>query len=139
MTNSASPETVSSKRIWAKFRRLAIVRIVLGVVIIAVVVAVLQLGFHAAAAASPNLKRFFELLNPRTCVPGAVAIVVEAGNFLAAAYMMTRRLWLVIGAHFGWNFTESGMGAAVSGNVSHGLVKASVTGPTYLTGGIFGI
>ena len=97
------------------------------------------LGSWWALAISALLFGIVHLLNPHTSLQGAVAIVLEAGIFLAAAYMMTRRLWLVIGAQFGWNFTESGMGAAVSGNVSHGLVKASVTGPTYLTGGIFGI
>ena len=98
-----------------------------------------SLGSWFALAISALIFGAVHLLNPHTSVQGAVAIVLEAGIFLAAAYMTTRRLWFVIGAHFGWNFTESAMGAAVSGNVSNGLVKSSVTGPIYLTGGIFGI
>ncbi|MFL6515270.1 MAG: CPBP family intramembrane glutamic endopeptidase [Chthoniobacterales bacterium] len=98
-----------------------------------------SLGSWSALAISALIFGAVHLLNPHTSLQGAVAIVLEAGIFLAAAYMTTRRLWLVIGAHFGWNFTESAMSAAVSGNVSHGLVKTSVTGPTYLTGGIFGV
>jgi len=36
---------------------------------------------------------------------------------LAAAYAWSRNLWLPIGIHFAWNFTEGGVfGAAVSAN-----------------------
>jgi hypothetical protein len=54
--------------------------------------------------------------------------------------MVTRRLWFVIGVHFGWNFTEGGIfGAAVSGTSAPGLLKANVTEPNYLSGGVFGV
>jgi hypothetical protein len=58
---------------------------------------------------------------------------------LAAAYMLTRRLWLPIGLHAGWNFTQGGLfGVAVSGNASHGLLQGTLTGPVWLSGGEFG-
>jgi len=80
------------------------------------------------------------LLDKNANLQAGVAIALEAGVFLAAAYMVTRRLWFVIGAHFGWNFTEGGIfGAAVSGTSSPGLLKANVTGPAYLSGGMFGV
>ena len=34
---------------------------------------------------------------------------IEAGGMLAAAYVATRRLWVPIGLHFGWNFAASGI------------------------------
>jgi hypothetical protein len=74
------------------------------------------------------------------------ALVISALLFGAVhlldknAYIVTRRLWFVIGVHFGWNFTEGGIfGAAVSGTSSPGLLKANVTGPAYLSGGAFGV
>jgi hypothetical protein len=68
-----------------------------------------------------------------------LAIALEAGILLAAAYVLTRSLWLPIGLHFGWNFTEGGIfGAAVSGGKSHGLIATSFSGPDWLTGGAFG-
>ena len=45
-----------------------------------------------------------------------LAIALEAGVMLAAAYLLTGRLWLSMGIHFAWNFTQGGIfGAAVSG------------------------
>jgi membrane protease YdiL (CAAX protease family) len=81
------------------------------------------------------------LHNENATVVGALSISVEAGLLLAGAYMMTRRLWMSIGFHFAWNFTQSGI---FSGNVSGvdtgpGLIKASVQGSELLTGGSFGL
>jgi uncharacterized protein len=69
----------------------------------------------------------------------SAAIALEAGILLAAAYALTRSLWLPIGLHFGWNFTEGGIfGASVSGGTSKGLFHIPLSGPVYLTGGEFG-
>ncbi len=43
-----------------------------------------------------------------------VYISIEAGLLLAAAYMLTRRLWLIIGFHMGWNYTQTRFLAASS-------------------------
>ena len=78
-------------------------------------------------------------LNPGATVFSTVAIALEAGILLAAAYALTRSLWLSIGLHFGWNFTEGGIfGAAVSGGKSHGLIATLFNGPDQITGGKFG-
>jgi membrane protease YdiL (CAAX protease family) len=67
------------------------------------------------------------------------AIVLESGVLLGLAYTATRALWLPIGLHFGWNFTEGGIfGAAVSGREYAGLVSAPLSGSPFLTGGAFG-
>ncbi|WP_030559105.1 CPBP family intramembrane glutamic endopeptidase, partial [Streptomyces exfoliatus] len=49
------------------------------------------------------------LLNPHADLWGAVAIAIEAGGMLGAAYIATRSLWLPIGLHFGWNFAAAGI------------------------------
>lgn len=78
-------------------------------------------------------------LNPGATLASTAAIAVEAGVLLAAAYLVTRSLWLAIGLHIGWNFTEGGIfGAAVSGGKSHGLITTAFAGPDWLTGGKFG-
>ncbi|MDG9726702.1 MULTISPECIES: CPBP family intramembrane glutamic endopeptidase [unclassified Streptomyces] len=80
------------------------------------------------------------LLNEDATLWGAIAIAIEAGFMLAAAYAATRNLWLVIGVHFGWNFAAGGIfSTVVSGNgTSEGLLDASMSGPKLLTGGDFG-
>jgi membrane protease YdiL (CAAX protease family) len=57
------------------------------------------------------------LMNPQGTLQGALFIAVEAGILLAAAYMLTRRLWLSIGFHMAWNYTQSAIfSGIVSGN-----------------------
>ena len=66
------------------------------------------------------------------------AIALEAGVLLAASFAVSRNLWLPIGMHFGWNFTEGGVfGASVSGS-GKGIAKVSLSGPYLMTGGAFG-
>jgi membrane protease YdiL (CAAX protease family) len=68
-----------------------------------------------------------------------LAIVLESGLLLGLAYSATRSLWLPIGLHFGWKFTEGGIfGAAVSGGHQAGVLVAPLSGPTLITGGAFG-
>ncbi|MFF0227958.1 CPBP family intramembrane glutamic endopeptidase [Streptomyces sp. NPDC004629] len=80
------------------------------------------------------------LLNPHAELWGAVAIAVEAGGMLGAAYIATRNLWVPIGLHFGWNFTVGGIfSTEVSGNgTPQGLLDAATSGPTPISGGDFG-
>lgn len=80
------------------------------------------------------------LLNPNASLFGAIAIAVEAGFMLTAAYMATRRLWVPIGLHFGWNIAAGGIfSTEVSGaNTPQGLLDATMSGPVLLTGGDFG-
>ncbi len=59
--------------------------------------------------------------NPDSTVLAALAITVEAGILLTAAYMLTRRLWISIGFHAAWNFVQSGV---FSGTVSGGVLAA---------------
>jgi hypothetical protein len=78
-------------------------------------------------------------LNTGATPIGVLAIGLEAGVLLGVAYSASRSLWLPIGMHFGWNFTEGGLfGTTVSGGQSHGLVSVTLDGPVQLTGGSFG-
>lgn len=81
------------------------------------------------------------LMNPEATLTGAIFISVEAGILLAAAYMLTRRLWMSMGFHAAWNYTQSAVfSGVVSGSDSDpGLIKPVIDGPTLLTGGQFGL
>ncbi|RLL66802.1 CPBP family intramembrane glutamic endopeptidase [Streptomyces sp. Z26] len=80
------------------------------------------------------------LLNPDASPWGAVAVAIEAGGMLAAAYVATRTLWVPIGVHFGWNYAASGVfSTEVSGNdTPRGLLDSVTSGPALATGGDFG-
>ncbi len=98
-------------------------------------------GSWAAMVVSSLVFGLMHLLNPQGTLEGALFIAVEAGVLLAAAYMLTRRLWLSMGFHMAWNYTQSGIfSGIVSGNdASQGLVKSTIKGPEMLTGGNFGV
>jgi len=78
--------------------------------------------------------------NPNATLFSSVAIMVEAGVLLAAVYMVTRRIWMVLGLHLAWNFTQSTVfGIAVSGHSGRSLITPAISGPDWLTGGAFGV
>jgi membrane protease YdiL (CAAX protease family) len=96
-------------------------------------------GSWGALAFSSLLFGAGHLANPHATVMSALAIALEAGVLLGAAFMITRRLWLPIGLHAAWNFTQAGIfGAAVSGTTQHGLFVSKLSGPVWATGGAFG-
>lgn len=98
-----------------------------------------SVGSWIALAISAAVFGLLHLLNPGTTLLNAGSVMVEAGVMLAAAYMVTRRLWFCIGIHVAWNFTEGGIfSAAVSGGDTKGLLQAKLTGANWLTGGAFG-
>ncbi len=72
---------------------------------------------------------------------GLVSISTWAGVLLAATYLLTRRLWLGIGLHAAWNYTQGTVySGIVSGNAPpEGFVKSTLQGSEWLTGGSFGV
>ena len=97
------------------------------------------LGSWLALLVSAALFGLGHLGNPHADPWSAVAIAIEAGILLGAAYMVTRSLWLPIALHAGWNFTEAGVfGAATSGNELPGLLRSTTHGSEWLSGGAFG-
>ena len=99
------------------------------------------LGSWAALVISSLVFGLTHLMNPEGTLEGALYISVEAGILLAAAYMLTRRLWLSMGFHVAWNYTQSAIfSSIVSGTeASQGLIRSTVDGPDFLTGGKFGV
>ena len=96
-------------------------------------------GTTAAVLLSGALFGALHALNPGATLASSAAIAVEAGVLLAAAYALTRSLWIPIALHFAWNFTEGGIfGAAVSGGRINSILVFPLHGPDYLTGGAFG-
>lgn len=98
-------------------------------------------GTWIAVAVSAAVFGILHGINPHATVISSLAIAVEAGALLAFAYAATQKLWLPIGLHLAWNFTEGSIfGVAVSGHkTTPSLFVGNVTGPTYLTGGSFGV
>lgn len=99
------------------------------------------LGSWIALAASSLVFGLRHLGNEDGTLQGALFLSVEAGVLLAAAFMLTRRLWLGMGFHMSWNYTQGGIfSGAVSGNdMPPGLIAPVISGPELLTGGKFGI
>jgi membrane protease YdiL (CAAX protease family) len=98
-----------------------------------------SLGTWIALVISAALFGLVHLGNPNATWLAAAAISLEAGIMLAAAYVLTRRLWLPIGIHAAWNFTQGGIfSVAVSGGKTDGLLVATLNGPGWLSGGEFG-
>jgi hypothetical protein len=98
-----------------------------------------SLGSWIALAFTAALFGGLHAFNTGATVTSSVAIALEAGVLLGAAYIYSRRLWLPIGLHLGWNFTEGGIfGVSVSGGHSHGMLASRFQGPDLLTGGQFG-
>ncbi|MEU5094968.1 CPBP family intramembrane glutamic endopeptidase [Streptomyces sp. NPDC020996] len=98
-------------------------------------------GTWIALVSTGMLFGMMHLFNKDATLWGALAIAIEAGGMLGAAYAATRTLWLPIGLHFGWNFAESGVfGTEVSGNggAQKGLLDATTSGAQLVTGGQFG-
>jgi hypothetical protein len=70
------------------------------------------------------------------------SLAFEKGSFpvlLTGAFAVTGRLWLPIGIHTAWNFTQGGIfGITVSGHPGEGLLNGTLTGPEWVSGCAFG-
>ncbi len=80
------------------------------------------------------------LINPGADWWSSIAIAVEAGLLLGAAYKCTGNLWFPIGIHWIWNYVQGYvLGFAVSGiPVDDKIFTPVISGPELLTGGVFG-
>ncbi len=97
-------------------------------------------GTWIALAVSAILFGLAHAANPGATPVSSIAIALEAGILLGAAYVLTRNLWLPIGLHFAWNFFEGPVfGTQISGHsFLRDAVTAQLTGPSWITGGSFG-
>jgi len=97
-------------------------------------------GSWFALALTAALFGLGHIFNPNATALSSFAIALEAGVLLGGAYMLTRNLWMAMGLHAAWNFTQGEIfDVPVSGLDSHGLVEAQLSGPTLLSGGTFGL
>lgn len=99
-----------------------------------------MLGSWIALAISALIFGFGHAWNPNATFFSSLAIAIEAGILLGAAYMLTRNLWLAIGIHASWNITQGFIfDVPVSGTAVNGMVDATLSGPEWLSGGAFGL
>lgn len=99
------------------------------------------LGSWVALLVSSLVFGLVHLINPAATLTGAIFIAVEAGILLGAAYMVTRRLWMSMGFHLAWNYTQSAVfsGIVSGSDADPGLIRPVIEGPVLLTGGQFGL
>jgi uncharacterized protein len=97
-------------------------------------------GSWAALLVTSALFGLAHIFNPNATWFSSFAIAMEAGVLLGAAYMLTRSLWMPMGLHAAWNFTQGFIfDVPVSGINQEGLVDAKLSGPVLLSGGNFGL
>ena len=80
------------------------------------------------------------IFNDNATLWSSIAIAIEAGSLLGAAYAYSKNIWLPIGIHWIWNYTQGNiLGFPVSGedNVTS-VITPEISGPQWLTGGSFG-
>ena len=69
-----------------------------------------------------------------------VLVTAAASLAFTAAYQLSRRLWLPMGMHFAWNYLFSAVfSVPVSGHEAQGWLQGSMSGPTWLSGGVYGV
>lgn len=97
-------------------------------------------GFAIALIISSLLFGVMHIFQLNATWWSSLAIAIEAGLLLGAAYKWSGTLWFPIGIHWAWNFFEGNIfGFAVSGSdPGKSLITSTVTGPDILTGGPFG-
>ncbi len=98
-----------------------------------------QWGTAVSLIASALIFGFVHIGNDNATVWSSLAIAIEAGLLLAAAYKWSGTLWLPIGIHWSWNYFQGPVfGFAVSGNGTSSVITPVIQGSDWLTGGSFG-
>ncbi len=98
-----------------------------------------KLGSWIALIISSLFFGVAHLGNPNATLFSAIAIAIEAGILLGAAYMLTRRVWFAVGIHIAWNYVQGAVfGIAVSGSEVKGLISSHLEGHELFSGGAFG-
>lgn len=97
-------------------------------------------GFPWALVVSGLVFGLVHWTNPGGTLWAGIAIAIEAGLLLGAAYKWSGNLWFPIGIHWAWNFSQGNLfGFKVSGqDAGVSLLQAQIEGPDWITGGVFG-
>jgi CAAX protease family protein len=96
-----------------------------------------KLGTWIALALSVVLFALLHLASGNATATSFIVIGFEGGVLLSAAYVLTRRLWLAIGIHFGWDFAQTYVFGVTKG--VKGMVGGRLDGSALLSGGNAGI
>ncbi|MEO8742897.1 MAG: type II CAAX endopeptidase family protein [Lysobacteraceae bacterium] len=97
------------------------------------------MGSWIALIVSSLIFGFMHAMNAHATLWSCLAIAIEAGLLLGLLFTVTRSLYVCMGLHAGWNFVQGAvLGIPVSGTDPHGLLVATLQGPTWLSGGLFG-
>lgn len=97
------------------------------------------IGSWSAIALQGILFGFAHAGNPNASIYSTFALILSFSIFFGAGYMMTRRIWFIMGFHWSWNFFQAGIfGMNNSGNSQPGLITPIIEGPVWLTGGEWG-
>lgn len=98
------------------------------------------LGTWLALLISAGAFGMLHLSNENASIMAALTIAGVAGVLLAGVYVLTRRLWVAIGAHYAVNLTQGPIfGLPVSGRERAGILDGVLDGPEFVTGGAFGL
>lgn len=97
------------------------------------------IGSWSAIGLQGILFGFAHAGNPNASIYSTLALVLSFSIFFGAGYMMTRRIWFIMGFHWSWNFFQAGIfGMNNSGNTQPSLITPIIEGPVWLTGGEWG-
>jgi hypothetical protein len=98
-------------------------------------------GTWLAVAISSLIFGFMHWDAAGATLQGLVSISLWAGLLFCAIYVLTGRLWLGIGFHAAWNYTQGSVySGSVSGNAApDGFFESTLQGSEWLTGGSFGM
>lgn len=98
-----------------------------------------SLGTTFALVVSAIFFGLSHLRNEGATFLSTLSVATAGGILFGLTYTLSRSLWLPIGIHFGWNFTQGALfGSAVSGYGLQGAFKFHLSGPPLVTGGVFG-
>jgi membrane protease YdiL (CAAX protease family) len=99
-----------------------------------------RLGSWLALATTALLFGAIHASNSGATAWSTVAVALSAGVVLGAAFILTRRLWLAVGLHFGVNTAQGALlGIPVSGQSTRGWLRSELVGHPFWTGGPFGL
>lgn len=99
------------------------------------------LGTHWALVISSFLFGIMHVTNENTNVTSIIAVIM-GGAMVGIVYTLTKRLWLPIALHIGWNFAQVFYGVRLSGVddfLEFRFFKSTLSGPAFWTGGEFGV
>jgi hypothetical protein len=98
------------------------------------------LGTWIALIIQAVLFGFAHMANDNSTLFTSFSVIIVGGIIYTGAFMYTRRIWMALGLHAGWNYFQSGIfGMPNSGTAYKGLIFPDIQGKEWITGGSWGI